>query len=204
MLAYAEEYLRNQERNLVYVPIYDYDVALIEAVQACGYERHEKHTLWDAVYPVDGKIPKPELPDGYRLHSMADGGSDLDQRRKAFGLAFNHPDPKDWPSRISYQGLQQAPDYRADLDIYVKAPDGAYAAFCIAWWDASNQIACLEPVGTIPEYRRKGLARAAVLEAIRRVASLGAARIFVGSDQAFYLSIGFELAFSAHHWVKRF
>jgi GNAT superfamily N-acetyltransferase len=204
MLAYAEGNLHNQERNLVYVPIYDYDKTLITAVQARGYERHEKSTLWDAVYHVDGEIPKPMLPEGYRLRSMADEGSDIDHRRKAFGLAFNHPDPGDWPSRISYQGLQQAPDYRTDLDMYVVAPNGEYAAFCIAWWDAANRIACLEPVGTIPEHRRRGLARAAVLAAIRRVEALGAKRVFVGSDQAFYLSLGFELGFPAHHWVKRF
>jgi len=204
MLAYAEEHLRNRERNLVYVPIYDYDQALIAAVQARGYECNEKYTIWDAVYRVGGEISEPRLPDGYQLRDMATEGSDIDRRRKAFGLAFNHPDPKDWPSRISYQGLQQAPDYRADLDIYVVSSDGDYVAFCIAWWDEVNKIASLEPVGTVPEHRRKGLARAAVLEAMRRVAALGAERVFVGSDQVFYNSLGFKLALPAHHWVKRF
>jgi predicted N-acetyltransferase YhbS len=60
----------------------------------------------------------------------------------------------------------------------------------------------LEPVGTVPEHRRKGLARAVVLEAVRRVAALGAERVFVGSDQQFYLSLGFEMKYAGHHWQK--
>ena len=202
MLAYAEEHLCNHEKNQVFLPVYDYDDALISAVQARGYQKNEKYTLWDSVYTVSSDTPRPRLPDGYTLRSMADAGGDIDKRRKAFGVGFNHTDPKDWPSRISYQSLQQAPNYRADLDIYVKAPDGEYVSFCIGWWDQTNKIASLEPVGTAPEHRRKGLARAAVLEAIRRVAELGARRAFVGSDQAFYLAIGFELTLPAHHWVK--
>jgi predicted N-acetyltransferase YhbS len=202
MLTYAEKYLLNKEKNQVFIPIYDYDEALIAAAQARGYEKSEKYTIWDSVFSIQGQRPKPLVPDGYQLHSMADEGSDIDKRRKAFGLAFNHPDPKDWPSRLSYEGLQQAPDYRSELDIYSTAPDGEYVAFCIAWWDAANRIASLEPVGTVPGHRRKGLAQAAVFEAMNRAADFGAQRIFVGSDQEFYLAIGFELAYPAHHWVK--
>jgi len=204
MLAYAEKHLRNRERTLVFIPIYDYDQALIAAVQKRGYRRNDDYTLWDSVYTFRKTILKPNLPAGYRIRSMADEGSEIEAHCKAFGIAFNHPEPKDWPSRISFEGLQQAPNYRADLDICVVAPDGDYASFCIVWWDEHNKIASLEPVGTTPEHRRKGLARAVVLEAIRRVAELGAERVFVGSDQEFYLSLGFELVYPAHHWVKRF
>ena len=101
---------------------------------------------------------------------------------------------------MAYQGLQQAPDYQPSLDIYLVAPDGEYVCFCIAWWDEVNLTASLEPVGTALAHRRKGFARAVVYEAIRRVADLGARRVFVGSDQEFYLSIGFVPTLPAHHW----
>jgi predicted N-acetyltransferase YhbS len=70
--------------------------------------------------------------------------------------------------------------------------------------DETNKFASLEPVGTVPEHCRKGLASAAVFEAIRRVADLVAERVFFGSDQEFYLALGFELAYPTHHWVKNF
>lgn len=203
MLAYAEEHLCNHEKKELFVPVYDYDATLFELLQDRGYQKQADYTLWDSVFTVKGEIPASTLPVGYVLQSMVDE-NDLERRRKAFGLAFNHPEPKDWPSLVSYHGLQQAPDYRPELDVYVVAPDGEFAAFCIVWWDDQNRIASLEPVGTVPAYRRKGLARAAVLEAIRRVVALGVERVFVGSDQEFYKALGFKLTTSAHHWLKRF
>jgi ribosomal protein S18 acetylase RimI-like enzyme len=203
MLDFAESHLRNEEKRLLFMPIYDYDEPFLALVQERGYRKVEKYTLWDSVFTIRGELPQPILPQGYCLQSMADE-NDLERRCKAFGLGFNHPDPKEWPSLLSYQELQKAPDYRQDLDLYVVAPDGEFAAFCIVWWDKPNRIAMLEPVGTVPEHRRRGLARAVVLEAIRRVAALGVDQVLVGSDQEFYLSLGFEMRFAAHHWKKEF
>jgi hypothetical protein len=103
MLVYAEEHLRNTEKNLIYIPIYDYDEMLVAAVQARGFQKNEQFVLWDSVYPVANGVPTPTLPKGFTLCSMADEGSDIDKRRKAFGVGFNHPEPKDWPSRITKQ-----------------------------------------------------------------------------------------------------
>jgi len=199
MLDFAEANLCNRERNLLFIPIYDHDDAFRALVRERGYQRNDQYTLWDSVFTIQGKLPDYTLPRGYRLQSMA-GDNDLDRRRKAFGLGFNHPDPGDWPSLLAYQELQRAPNYSRELDLYVVAPDGEFVAFCIAWWDKHNRIATLEPVGTVPEHRRQGLARAVVLEAIRRVAALGVEKVFVGSDQAFYLSLGFEMTYAGHHW----
>ena len=203
MLDFAETHLRNWERKQLFLPIYDHDGAFLAVARARGYRRNDEYTLWDSVFTIEEELPGYTLPQGYRLQSMADD-NDLDRRRKAFGLGFNHLDPRDWPSLLSNQELQKAPDYRQELDLYVIAPDGEFASFCIAWWDERNRIAMLEPVGTVPEHRRKGLARAVVLEAIRRVATLGVEQVFVGSDQAFYLSLGFELTYATHHWEKGF
>jgi predicted N-acetyltransferase YhbS len=201
MLDFAEAHLRDRERNRLFIPIYDHDHALQAVVRARGYRRNDEYTLWDSVFTIKGGLPSYALPEGYRIQSMADD-NDFERRRKAFGLGFNHLDPRDWPSLLSVQELQRAPDYRPELDLYVVAPDGEFVSFCIAWWDEYNRIASIEPVGTVARHRRRGLARAVVLEAIRRVAALGAERVFVGSDQTFYLSIGFELTYPAHHWEK--
>ncbi|MGD8625312.1 MAG: GNAT family N-acetyltransferase [Anaerolineae bacterium] len=203
MLDFAEDNLRDRARNRLFVPVYDHDEALLALLQARGYRRNDDYTLWDSVFTIEGALPDVTLPGGYRLQSMADD-NDLDRRRKAFGLGFDHADPRDWPSLLSCQELQHAPDYRHDLDLHVVAADGEFVSFCIAWWDERNRLASLEPVGTVAEHRRKGLARAVVLEAIRRVAALGAEQVFVGSDQAFYRSVGFRLTYAQHHWEKMF
>ena len=62
----------------------------------------------------------------------------------------------------------------------------------------------LEPVGTHPDYRLRGFGRAVVMEGVRRVATLGAEKVWVGSGQQFYEAIGFHKEYVSHTWTKKF
>ena len=96
------------------------------------------------------------------------------------------------------------PKARLDLKIAVTAPNGDFAAFCGMFYEPAGKYAYVEPVATIPAYRRLGLGKAAVLEGIRRCALLGAEMAYVGSDQAFYQSMGFTKVHNTEGWVKYF
>ncbi|TKH37913.1 hypothetical protein C1I59_07940 [Paenibacillus polymyxa] len=48
-----------------------------------------------------------------------------------------------------------------------------------------------------------GLGKAVIYEAIKRVKDKGVERIFVGSDQSFYFSMGFSLAYSKEIWQTK-
>jgi ribosomal protein S18 acetylase RimI-like enzyme len=201
MLAYAEATFYDAARGQIHTYVQENDAALQAALRARGYRKDAEHPGHDAVYVIEGEVPSPPLPAGFVIHSMADD-NDRARRSKAFGLGFNHPDPQDWPSVATYAELQTAPDYRPDLDLYVKAPDGEHVSFCLVWFDAANRLGVLEPVGTHPDYRRRGLARAVVMEGIRRVAEMGATEVWVGSGQLFYQAIGFEITYTNYRWIK--
>jgi predicted N-acetyltransferase YhbS len=94
------------------------------------------------------------------------------------------------------------PRARRDLKIVVEAPGGDFVSFCGMFYEATNRFAYVEPVATDPDYRRMGLGKAAVLEGIRRCAALGGQVAYVGSDQAFYLAMGFEVTDVSECWVK--
>ena len=51
----------------------------------------------------------------------------------------------------------------------VVAPDGSFAAFVNLWHDAVNHSLLFEPVGTHETYRRRGLAKALMSHALRRM-----------------------------------
>ena len=70
--------------------------------------------------------------------------------------------------------------------------------------DATNGFGYVEPVATDPDYRRRGLGRAAVLEGIRRCGEEGASVAYVGTDKPFYLSFGFKTIYTQNCWLKRF
>lgn len=203
MLDYAEENLANKEKNQIIAFAYDYDGAFQELLRQRGYQKDTERPGYDSEFVIEGKLPEQNLPTGYVIRSMADE-NDVERRRTIFGLGFNHPDPKEWPTVFSYEELQRAPDYRKGLDLYVVGPDGEYVACCIAWYDGLNQMGILEPVATHPDFRRRGFGRAVVMEGIRRVAALGAETVQVGSGQAFYEAIGFKKKSVGYCWTKKF
>nr|WP_246401247.1 GNAT family N-acetyltransferase [Jiangella mangrovi] len=95
----------------------------------------------------------------------------------------------------------RAPSYRPALDQLVLAPDGSPAAAALAWLDERSGVAVLEPVGTAPGHRRRGLAAAAAHAALRAARDLGGrgARVCARGDddapaaRAAYEALGFRV-----------
>jgi len=203
MVAFGEERYVHPELNRVYMWIYDDDDPLLDVAKRRGYERREEPTVNHLEYTF-GDLGSLSLPEGYRLISMAEE-NDVEKRREIFGRSFNHEDPKDWPSVFAYQELQRAPDYRKQHDLVIVAPDGSYAACCIVWFDEVNRVGHLEPLGTHPQHRRRGLAEQIQAEGMRMLQRLGATHMpMTGGFDPFYLSMGFEAKRMAHVWVKAF
>ena len=96
----------------------------------------------------------------------------------------------------AHDAVVSMPQFDRTLVPVVAAPDGTLAAYCIAWFDPVTRTSEIEPLGTRPEYRRLGLARAVSLEAVRRSAERGAESVLVwgvGDHRtALYESAGFR------------
>ncbi len=108
----------------------------------------------------------------------------------------------------SFTKLQTVWPYRANLDCVVEAPDGSLVAYCLAWLDEANGVGELEPVGTHPDYRRRGLASAVCRFALHRLQEEGATRAVVYSiagteATALYESIGLRQHTRSVQLVKR-
>ena len=203
MIVYGEETYVNPEMNRVFVWVYDDDQDLVNAVKRRGFVRRDEPVTHHLEYVI-GELPRPELPEGFRILSMANE-NDIEKRREIFGRGFNHEDPKEWPSAFSYRELQKAPDYHLENDLIIVAPGGTYASCCIVWYDEVNRIAHLEPLGTHPDYRRLGLATQIQLEALRRAKALGATRMpMTGGFEPFYRAFGFEERRVEHPWIRKF
>ena len=126
---------------------------------------------------LDHTIPEPNLAPGFTFQTMTDDTNLLDRieiHREVWS-----------PSKFTleaYQQVRAAPMYRQDLDLAVLAPDDRYACYLIAWWDPVAKSG-LEPVGARSDYRRLGLTKALIFEALRRLQDLGANRVYVLSHR---------------------
>ena len=111
---------------------------------------------------------RPVLPAGFRFRTADEAGPEAAVRAHVDAWA-----PSAYTAQ-SYQDVRQAAAYRGDLHVLVEAPDGTMAASAIMWFDKANKTVEFEPVGTHPDYRRLGLARAMMLHGMHLARAAGA------------------------------
>ncbi|MBX3014435.1 MAG: sigma-70 family RNA polymerase sigma factor [Caldilineaceae bacterium] len=145
-------------------------------------------------------IPTPQLPFGFTIQHVS-GEHEVDRlvelQRAAFGT-----ENMTTAFRLA---MMRVPDYDPMLDLIVVAPDGQWVAFCLAWFSqadnqrASQPIGWLDPVGTLPDFQHRGLAKALLLTGLAllkergmKLASTNAASNNVAMQRA-AASVGFRV-----------
>ncbi len=164
----------------------------------------------EAVYMIrDLSIPIPDmtLPDGFTVRSCR-GVAEVEARAKAQYGAFDSTAPFErYVERFTR--FMQSPVYGPDRDVIAVDPNGDIGAFCIIWLDAVNRVGLFEPVGTHPDFQRKGLGKAVMLEALRRLKEHGMRQAIVctGDDNLpairLYESVGFQTVNRLGQYKKR-
>lgn len=89
-----------------------------------------------------------------------------------------------------------------DLAVIIADEKGEYVCYAGMWWTPENKLAYMEPLCTIPEYRHRGLASAALSELYRRTKALGATHMTGGAND-FYKAIGYKPAEKWTYWKKQ-
>ncbi len=204
MLAWAEEHhADNRPDNAKTWPlktfVYDYDKQRADLLGRRGYQNLDQ-CGYKRRCSLDHPIPTVELPPGYVIRTVNE--SEMEAWATIVGAAFNNPFSEAERCRV----WLKAPTKR--LDLVVVAPDGAFAAFCIACFDEENRIGMFEPVGTHPAYRQRGLGKAIMSEGLRRLQALGATVAYVGcgpgvAANRLYEAVGFT-DFVVYCWQKDF
>jgi GNAT superfamily N-acetyltransferase len=208
MLDYAETHLLGQRQSdgqkFLMAYVNDKDVEFLDLVKGRGYQKDPGETRPMAKFAIPRPFPAIELPAGYRLQSLADD-PDWAKVHRVLWRGFDHGEvpPITDEDKEDRRRMFGTPTARRDLKIVTVAPDKEFASFCGMFYEPNGQFAYVEPVATDPAHRRLGLGKAAVLEGIRRCAELGASVAYVGSDQAFYLAMGFEVIYTSECWVKK-
>jgi GNAT superfamily N-acetyltransferase len=207
MVGWAEEHYSGQAEipaESIGLIVSADDVMMQRVLTEHGYH-YSGETRYAANFrTVDGSLAPPEIADGYEIVAMTED-ADLVDRVEV------HRDV--WaPSKFTleaYRQLRQAPVYRPDLDMAVRAPDGRFACYLIAWWDPAAKSGLLEPVGARAEYRRLGLTKALIQETLIRLRDMGATRCYVNSRasavpaNALYRSAGFQRIVDLQSWTKQ-
>jgi len=162
--------------------------------------------MWYMERPLSASIPEVSLPNHYRIRPIQ-GEEEIFRRSTAAYNAFGSTRHFEeyWPR---YQRFMRSPVYNPTFDLVTESPEGKFASFCIVWPDPVNHIGLFEPVGTHPQFQRKGLGRAVVTEGLRSLKGCGMNRAMVCAEHdnaaalQLYQAVGFEIKQKLLTYVK--
>lgn len=204
MINYAEKKLSTKKDNerFINLRVNENSHYLKEMLRNRNYELQEWKEPTSSLDLI-GNF-KVNLSNGFRIvdANEVDNYQKGLAHAKAFGY-YNPNDHEDDDAERAYESLRKAPDYKAEFDLSIVDKNSEIASFATIWYDKLNKVGILEPVGTIQKYRKMGLGKAVIYEGINRIKSYGARKIYVGSDQKFYLSKGFSVEYSKEIWQKK-
>ncbi|UQA58953.1 GNAT family N-acetyltransferase [Polyangium aurulentum] len=193
---------QSEPPSSVFLHVLDADHALCDDLRALGLTPSEASAFSHFHTTLGAEPAAPVLPPGYRIRPVRE--DELAARVDLHRAAFT-------PSRMTvekYRQLVTMPHYAFARDLVVEAPDGSLAAFTMVWWDPEARVGEFEPVGTHPDHRGKGLARAVNLAGLHLLRGLGALDVLVFSrtenaaSEALYPSVGFQRLSVHRAWTR--
>lgn len=198
MIAYADEHMPHKDGEIQLI-LFGEQVALINAAKELGYRQAGDRIELQFDFENELNYPLPES-----FHFVKSEEADMDKISKCCWKGFHDEKTEgiwDHQHEQSNYQLFVAPHATPELDVIIADEQGEYACFAGMWWIPQNKLAYLEPLCTIPEYRNRGLAAAALSEMYHRMKKLGATHM-TGGDNAFYKKIGYTPAVKWTFWEK--
>ena len=200
------------ERELV---IFSGQEALIRAAEKEGYKVSYENA--DFLFDFRKSGLSYDLPEGF--HFVDPFKCDLLKLAKCTWNGFNAeelgpfknwniPDSETpWNPHKAYTGVVNSavappPHATHEYNVIIADENEDYVCFSGMWWIPENKLAYMEPLCTVPEYRRRGLAAAALTQHYRRLKVLGAEYMTGGGDD-FYRKVGYGEGIHWLHWKKR-
>ena len=176
-LTWTEKHMRSRGASSLEISIWDDD----ERMRAATRERGDEPSGTfgpELVWTMTGEPPAARLPAGYRFVASAPETDDayVEMHRAAWSTKR----PSDYRREL-HDVVTSMPFFERDMVPIVAAPDGTLAAYCIGWFDPLSRTTEIEPLGTHPAHRERGLASAVVREVIRRSHARGAREVMVWS-----------------------
>lgn len=208
MIEYAMKYMPNFDGKQQFM-LFNGQESLMEIAERHGFTRIYDYE--DREFQFVNEL-NYELPNGY--HFVDPLQADPVKLAKCCWYGFNHGTDKgsfenweredrsfNWTPEKSYKGvvgsiLAPAPHSTHQYDIIIADENEEYVCYSGMWWVPKNRLAYMEPLCTVPEHRKKGLASAALSKHYHTFKTLGATHMTGGGDP-FYEKIGYGKGI---HW----
>jgi ribosomal protein S18 acetylase RimI-like enzyme len=181
----------------------------IELLEKHGFEQEAEYVL-HMERDLEAPIGKPQIPTGFILRPVT--GEEEDAAWVALHRAGFGTENMTLEDRQAMTGLA---GYERDLDLVAVAPDGKLAGYVFGSYNQEEIALCgkkigfTDPVATHPDFQRRGLAHALLLETMQRFKQRGLefARLGTSSEniamQKAAQAAGFCVVDQSYHYSKK-
>jgi ribosomal protein S18 acetylase RimI-like enzyme len=163
-----------ESNGMIEVEILHGNTYLNELMQSHGYIRSSDYMILREKSLSDTVPEAINLPQGYSIQTLS--RSEWNCYFEAVHAVFNMMDTPE-----AFASIQQAPSNVHGLHLNVVNAQNQIAAFCSVWLDRENNVAEFEPVGTVPQFQKQGLASALLAYACNRLREMNCPRVKVES-----------------------
>ncbi len=183
------------------IEVVEENAYLRDMVAARGYARSDDF-MFIRERPLTGTaIEEVKLADDYKIKILKQ--DDWHPYFNTVNTVFNMMDTVE-----AFASIQQAPSNIPELHLNVLNKQNEIAAFCSVWKDEGNNLAEFEPVGTLPQFQKQGLASALMNHAMNHLRKMGCSMVKVESwsesegANKLYSSLGMQEVGRIYSWKK--
>ncbi|MGN0664964.1 MAG: GNAT family N-acetyltransferase [Huintestinicola sp.] len=214
MVDYVIDHMPNFDNKQQFV-LFNGQEFLMEEAKKRGFEQIYDHA--DSQFDFEKEL-NYLLPKGF--HFVDPSNTDPVKLARCCWYGFNHHEDKgqfvnwhlqdnsfNWTPQKAYKGvvasvIAPSPHSTHQYDVIIADEEDEYACFSGMWWVPENKLAYMEPLCTIPKYRKMGLASAALSKHYHTLKPLGATHMTGGGDP-FYEKLGFGKGIHWYFWKRK-
>jgi N-acetylglutamate synthase-like GNAT family acetyltransferase len=204
---YIKEIMKNVEHNcyapgkIISTEANSNDKLLNNILEEQGYTKTD-YSRFCGICDLSKVQSYSSLPDGFSIRVTEK--KDVARRVELFGI----PTGGIKITTEGFERLMRAPSYNDAMDFVVLNHNEEIVAYSTIWNDPISNIAILEPIACVEEYRRKGIMKSVLLYGMNLMKENGTKYIYVGTggkniaSQALYRSVGFSEYGTNCEWQK--
>ena len=173
ILLWVEE-VWSKDKNQIETFAYDIDKRKQQLLAGRGF-KESGHVAILREYNLKRPIVKAPLASGFRIEKLIENrnyDSLLDAINKSFKRSF---------SRAFMTSILSAPSISEEWIFSVVNSSGRHISFCFASIDRANKTAAIDPIGTHPEYQKRGHAKSVIARSFEELQEEGIQTAFIAS-----------------------
>ncbi len=147
------------QRGVKQIGVYEHQQDIINHLLDHGFAG-PKHVGIENEYDLTGCAQAIDLPEGFAIKTAA-GLTDLRTVYRAKGSVFHGPHMTEESCAFRMASRPLSPSYSNDSAfLVVDTKTNECVSFALAWLDKGTGVVGFEPIGTVPDYRGRGLSKA--------------------------------------------